>query len=213
MRPYRQAYRAVGVFAVLVVVWAAAAAAAVAPAAPPAAPSSPALDAAQQALAAELAKLGQPGPFHEYLKAFAGTWKTTTTLTVDPRLPPTVTTGHAVKRMILGGRFLQEEAQGEAQGQPFASLHLTGYDNFRKQYVAVRMDDRTTSLLIARGVGDEGGRSFSLEGEYDDLRTGRKVHPRIVLHIEGPDKHVLAWYAAGPDGVEAKLVEVVFERE
>ena len=210
MRPYPQAHRAVGVFAVLVVVWAAAAAAAVAPAAPPAAPSSPALDAAPQALAAELAKLGQPGPFHEYLKAYVGTWKTTTTLTVDPRLPPTVTTGHTLKRMILGGRFLKEELTGEMMGMPFNGFGITGFNNTTRKFETIWLDSMGTMIMTGSGEGENG--TCTVLMDFVDPMSKQKMTAKGVTKVVDANKHVYTMYLM-VGGKDMKTMEAEYIRK
>src|SRR5262249_52979692 len=77
---------------------------------------------------AEMMKLATPGPYHEMLKKFAGSWKTETKMWMGPG-EPQVSEGTAEASMILGGRFLKQEAKGNFMGQPFEGFGLTGYDN------------------------------------------------------------------------------------
>ena len=45
-----------------------------------------------------------------------------------------------LQKMILDGRFLHQEFNGEMMGSPFIGIGITGYDNGSKQYVSNWMD-------------------------------------------------------------------------
>jgi len=47
----------------------------------------------------------------------------------EPGTEPEVSTGTASRRMILGGRYLEETVHAMMMGEHFEGLGLTGYDN------------------------------------------------------------------------------------
>lgn len=70
-----------------------------------------------------------PGEMHEFLARQEGKWNTVTRVWMDgPQSEPSESTGTAVRRMILGGRFLVDETDGSLLGMPHQGFGLNGYD-------------------------------------------------------------------------------------
>src|SRR5437868_7039824 len=81
-------------------------------------------------------KLAAPGEPHKQLASLAGSWTTKTKMWMEPNQPPTESTGSCEQKVILDGRFLQQECTGEMMGGPFTGIGVTGYDNQTKKYVS-----------------------------------------------------------------------------
>ena len=60
-----------------------------------------------------------PGSVHQMLAKSDGEWTAETTLWAAPGAPPTKSTGTAVNRMILGGRYQESKNTGNFMGMPF----------------------------------------------------------------------------------------------
>ena len=89
----------------------------------------------QQAMMEEYKKLSTPGSPHKLYASLAGNWTTTTKEWMDPNKVPTESTGSVEMKMLLDGRFLQEEFTGNMMGQSYSAVGVHGYDNLRKKYV------------------------------------------------------------------------------
>ena len=50
-------------------------------------------------------------------------------------------------KMLLDGRFLQQEFTGEMMGQPFSGVGINAYDNLRKRYVTTWIDTMGTGIF------------------------------------------------------------------
>ncbi len=81
-------------------------------------------------------KLGTPGAPHKVLARMAGSWNTKTKSWTEPNKPPVESSGTCEQKMLLGGRFLQQEFTGDMMGSMFTGIGVTGYDNHTKKYVS-----------------------------------------------------------------------------
>src|SRR6476620_9712398 len=102
-------------------------------------------------------KLGTPGEPHKQLENLAGSWTTKTKEWMEPGKPPMESTGSAEMKMLLDGRFLQQEYSGQMMGQAFSGLEIIGYDNLRKRYITTWMSTMGTSIFIMEGTASADG--------------------------------------------------------
>lgn len=156
---------------------------------------------------------GTPAEGHKKLESFAGNWNVEVKSWMAPDQPPTVTKGTAKISWILNGRFLQEEFSGEFMGRPFEGLSLTGYDNSKKVYTNVWLDELHTSTFLGEGTISEDGKAITFGGHFDCPITGEKdLTMRQVLILESPDKRILEMYDPR-GGKERKSMEITYTRQ
>lgn len=158
-------------------------------------------------------EIATPGAHHDILTKLAGSWETTSKAWMEPGAPPEETQGTAEFKMVLGGRFLQQEATGEMMGQPFSGMGLTGYDNFKKQYTMLWVDDSGTAMYTAEGTPDATGKIITFKGKSDDWMTGKKDQPvKYVSTIVDNDTQLFEIYGY-QDGKEMKMMEMTYKRK
>ncbi len=172
----------------------------------------PKMSAEQQAMMEAWAKAATPGPEHEWLAQMEGTWSLEVKSWMDPKAPPTVSTAKSDVRTIMGGRYIQEAVEGTAMGQRFAGLGFTGYDNTRKLYVSVWMDNMSTGILETEGTYDEKTRTMTMIGSHPDPVTGKLKKMRSTCYHETTDKIIMTYYDTAPDGTEFKSMEITYTR-
>ncbi|MGH8538282.1 MAG: DUF1579 domain-containing protein [Gammaproteobacteria bacterium] len=109
------------------------------------------------------AKLATPGEPHKLFASLAGSWTTKTKEWMEPNKPPMESTGTAEMKMLLGGRFLYQEFNGNMMGKPFSGIGIDGYDNLRKKYVTAWIDTMGTGIFGAHPgpLEREGGTTFT----------------------------------------------------
>jgi len=153
-----------------------------------------------------------PGEGHKVLQRMVGKWNTTMKLwsAAAPTAPPTESTGVSESRMILGGRFVLEEASGSVMRMPMQRMSILGYDNFTKNYTLIFYSNLETSTNIASGTLDADGRTLTLRGEF--VEPQGKYGFRNVVRLQSDDVHVFESYRVMPDGKELKLIEQVYTR-
>jgi len=161
---------------------------------------------------AEMMKAMMPGPHHEHLKKFAGTWHLQTKMMV-PGAPPTESKATSRAELILGGRYIREELSGSVMGMPFEGFGLTGYDNQKEVYQSVWVDNMSTTMMVMTGTCDESGKVFTYQTEYTDPMTGQLARMRGVLTFVNDQKYVYAMYQVGADGEDTKTMEIVYTRQ
>jgi hypothetical protein len=91
-----------------------------------------------QAMMDVYTKLGTPGAPHKALASMAGSWITTTKSWMEPNKPPLESKGVCEQKMLLGGRFLQQEFTGDMMGSPFTGIFsLRGRPARRQRQVSL----------------------------------------------------------------------------
>jgi len=153
-----------------------------------------------------------PGSQHEALARFLGTWDTTMRVWVGPG-DPLESEGVSTYSWLFEGRWLKLEAESVRFGRPVEQFGVMGYDNFKKKYVAMWVDDATTALLTAEGNPNQHGDKLYLFGPLDEPMTGE--HDKTVKYLtrwEDEDTHVLEVHDLPIGDGETKVIEVEFRR-
>ncbi len=161
------------------------------------------------------AALPQPGPEHKMLAAMSGTWEAKVKFWMDPSKPPQESTGTMVKKMILDGRFMQENYKdnGEMFGKPFLGQGLVGYDAPKKKFVMAWADSMSTTLSISHGTYDESAKTITFRGEEEIPGMG-KFKTRDVLKIVSTDmQHMEMFREPEGSGKEFKVLEIHYTRK
>ncbi|MGZ8952414.1 MAG: DUF1579 domain-containing protein, partial [Methylobacter sp.] len=115
-----------------------------------------------QAMMEVYTKLAAPGEQHKQLASFAGSWTTKTKEWMEPNKPPVESTGSAEMKILLDGRFLQQELTGQMMGQPFSGIEITAYDNLLKRYVTSWMSTMGTGIFTMEGTASTDGKTITL---------------------------------------------------
>jgi hypothetical protein len=157
-------------------------------------------------------KLGTPGAPHRVLARMAGSWNTKTKSWMEPNKPPMESTGTCEQKMLLGGRFLQQEFTGDMMGSTFTGIGVTGYDNHTKKYVSTWMDSMATAILFFEGTDGADGKTITQESRYDDpIRGPMKL--RSVTKIVDDNTLVFEMYGTDKRGKQEKMMEMTYTRK
>jgi hypothetical protein len=170
------------------------------------------MSAEQKALMEAWAKFATPGEGHKALAGMVGTWDAEVTSWMEPGQPPTKSKGTSENRMVLGGRWVEAKFTSEMMGQPFEGLGYTGYDNFKKKYVGTWQDNMSTAVMLSEGTFDAAGKVMTSTSTMDDPMTGRTSTIKMTTTIASPDHHVFEMWGPGPDGKEAKQMQIDYRR-
>lgn len=156
-------------------------------------------------------KLGTPGAPHKMLASIAGSWNTKIKSWMEPDKPAMESTGTCEQKMLLGGRFLQQEFTGEMMGSTFTGIGVTGYDNHTKKYVSTWIDSMGTAILFFEGTAGADGKTITQESRYDDPVKG-PMKWRSVTRIVDDNTHVFEMYGIDKSGKEEKMMEIIYTR-
>lgn len=140
-------------------------------------PQGPPMDPAAQE---RIKEMTTPGPEHEAMSYFLGTWDLAITLTMPgpDGKPMNQPMGKATATIdwAIDDRWLGQRIEGNLMGQPYEAFSLHGYENHRKCFVTTVVSNWDTSMSIFRGVKvDPEGKVFTeygtiyeyLDGTYD----------------------------------------------
>ena len=165
-----------------------------------------------QAMMEAYAKLATPGEPHKQFASLAGSWTTKTKEWMEPGKPPTESTGSAEMKMVLGGRFLQQEFSGDMMGQSYSGIGTTGYDNLRKRYVSTWIDSMGTGVFVMEGTASPDGKTITLKGQHAELGGGQMSH-RAVWKIVDANSQTFDMYGTHKGGKEMKMMEITYTRK
>lgn len=153
-----------------------------------------------------------PGKPHKLFASLAGSWTTQTKEWMEPGKPPTEASGSADMKMVLDGRFLYQEYNGQMMGQPFSGIGIDAYDNMRKRYVTAWMDTMGTGIFIMEGTASPDGRTITLKGSHPEPGGGQMTH-RAIWTIVDDNTQTFDMYGAHHGGKEMKMLEITYQRK
>lgn len=155
---------------------------------------------------------GAPGPYHDNFKPLVGDWSVTVQYWATSGATPIQSEAVATKKLILGGRFLEESFRGESNGETFTVLAMLGYDGAKNKYSGNWVDTRSTGFHLSTGSCDESGKTITMMETLTDAKGGKIGHNRTVIRVINDSKHVVEMHLAGADGKEYKSLEIAYTR-
>jgi hypothetical protein len=157
-------------------------------------------------------KLATPGEPHKLLASLAGSWTTQTKEWMEPGKPPTEASGTADMKMVLDGRFLQQDFNSTMMGQPYTGIGTTAYDNLRKKYVSTWIDSMGTGIFVMEGTASADGKTITLKGSHPEPGGGQMTH-RAVWKIVDNNTQTFDMYGTHGHGKEMKMMEITYTRK
>lgn len=157
-------------------------------------------------------KMAVPGEPHKLFASLAGSWVTKTKEWMEPNKPPVESTGTAEMKMLLDGRFLQQEFTGNMMGQPYTGLGISAYDNVRKHYVSIWMDTMSTGIFSMEGTASKDGKTITLKGRHAEPGGGQMTH-RAVWKIVDSNTQSFDMFGTHHGGKEMKMMEITYTRK
>lgn len=150
------------------------------------------MDAAQKAWMEYMT----PSATHEHMAKNTGEWITLTKMWWAPNTEATTWEGTSISEMILGNRYMKTIHTGEVMGMPFEGFEIVGFDNAKKEYSSVWIDNLGTGTPISRGTFDEKTKSISFKGMMFDPMTNKDYAFRQVIKMVSPDHHIMEMYSS-----------------
>ncbi len=156
-------------------------------------------------------KAGAPGEHHGHLAKMEGEFTYTAKAWMQPGAEAQEWSGTRSAKMVLGGRFLQEEVNGNFMGMPFHGMGMWAYDNMAEQYVATWVDNMGTAFTKSTGSCSVNG--FVLEGSHNVPGMGENAFKNVVLWVD-ESSFVFEWFEAMPGQDEMfKMMEITYTRK
>ncbi|MBH0202371.1 MAG: DUF1579 domain-containing protein [Nitrospira sp.] len=165
-----------------------------------------------QAMMERWKQAAMPGEPHKLFATLVGSWTTATKEWMEPNKPPIESTGTAESKMLMDGRFLQQEFHGQMMGQPFTGMSIAAYDNLRQKYVTVWVDTRGTGVFIMEGTASADGKTITLRGSHAEPGGGTMTH-RAIWKIADNNHQLVEMYGAHHGRKEMKMMEIAYTRK
>ncbi len=158
-------------------------------------------------------KASNPGEEHKLLQQYVGRWNHVVSWWMTADAAPEVSKGTSEMEMIMGGRFLKQKVKGTSMGKPFEGMGITGYDNVKKHYSTMWLDNISTGMMLGTGqfdkeknaIVDQG--SFSCPMSPDGNRTYRAVWTTVQKN-----SFKYEMFGPGQDGKEMRMMEIVYTK-
>jgi Protein of unknown function (DUF1579) len=191
----------------------------------PAVASSPATASAGQPNPQEMMKqmidMSKLNENHKLLSSLDGNWNYTVKfwMNPDPNAPPQESKGTAIRKSIMGGRYVTMDVSGKMQmpGEngklkdvQFKGMGLEGYDNIKKKFVAAWIDNMGTGIQFSDGTYDPASKTMTYTSEIE-MMPGMKTQVREALKITDSNHMTLEWYE-NRGGQEKKTMEIDYTR-
>jgi len=167
----------------------------------------------------ELSKLNEN---HKLLASLDGTWNYTIKfwMNPDPNAKPQESKGTAVRKSIMGGRYIVMDVTGKMQmpgpdgkmkDATFKGMGVEGYDNVKKKFVESWVDNMGTGIEAAEGTYDAGTKTFTYTAEIEPV-PGMKQQVREVVKLGDKYHMMLEWYE-NRGSQERKTMEINYTRK
>lgn len=150
------------------------------------------------------------GPEAKMLEDWAGKWDAAVKMWMGPEAQESK--GTQTCRMILGGIALACDYDSSDGPMPMKGHGVTIWNPTAKRYDGVWLDNYSwAGPSTSTGTWDAGTKTFT-ETMTSDMPDGTKHTMRLVTKVDTRDKHTMTFYGKGPDGKEARMMEIVYTR-
>jgi hypothetical protein len=153
-----------------------------------------------------------PGEHHQHLAGWAGDFTYQAKAWMEPGAEPQEWSGERTAKMIMGGRYLQEEVTGSFMGMPFEGMAIYAYDNMAGEYIAMWIDNIGTTVTEARGSCSANGWVFEGTHMVPGME-GESAFKEVIRRVDD-DNFVFEWHEAFPGTDEmVKTMEIAYTRK
>ena len=155
-----------------------------------------------------------PGEYHKRMAKAVGDWTAKSQFWMAPDTQPMETNGTVKAEMILGGRYLQMKYSTVIMGMPFEGISTDGYDNGRKVFFNIWVDNMGTGVMYSEGVYDGNTKQTVYTGKVFDPTLGKEVPFREVIQMVD-DTHMVMerYFPNSKDGKEFKAMRLEYVKK
>ncbi len=168
--------------------------------------------AAEDPMMAEMMKLAEPGEMHKHLEKAAGEWEAKTKMWMAPGMAPEESTGKAVFRSMLGGRFVQMQYSGTMMGSPFRGFGIYGYDNASKKFESIWIDSFSTGMMKGTGELSADKKTLTWIVETPGMDGKRDTMRHVETFIDDNTTKFEMFMKNPSDGKDFLMMEIMYTR-
>ncbi len=154
-----------------------------------------------------------PGPKHELMKPFEGTFRSEVKMWFGPG-DPMITTGVMVNSWHLNGLYLHQDYKGDAVDGPFPNFEGKGYWGFNASagcYEGFWIDNVSSIMQTESGSVDESGKVWTMLSEVPNPHGEGTMKRRSVITLVDENTHRMETFNTVPEG-EMKSMEINYVR-
>jgi len=152
-----------------------------------------------------------PGPMHEMMNKNVGDWKTVTKFWNAPSTEPMISEGKAKTEAILGGRYFKTTITGDVMGMPMEGWSIEGYDNGKKEFVNIWIDNMGSGMATSSGKYDDVTKMINYKGTMYDPMAGNDLEFISTAKQVDENKIVFEMFSK-IDGKDFKMMEMTYTR-
>lgn len=155
----------------------------------------------------------QPSEHHQLLQRFIGEWDTEMRITMQGGSTQPEK-GTSTFSWLMEGRWVQSKGRGSVMGMPSETFMILGYDNFKKSYVTVSVQNLDTAMLSSEGDLDPSGKTLLTYGTLDEYLTGE--HDKMVKYVwrfVSDDEMIFEVHDLPIGEKHTKVIEMTFRRK
>lgn len=170
----------------------------------------------QEEMMKKMQEAGAPGEAHKVLAEMEGEWTFTSKNWEKPNAKPELGSGTSSLKMVMGGRYLQQELKSKMMGMDYEGLGFTGYDNVKKEYNIVWMDSMSTGMMKATASYDSKTKTLTEKGEFScPMTENKKSDYRADWKMIDKNNALYTMYGKGAtgQGKEFKMMELTYKRK
>ena len=127
-----------------------------------------------------------PGPMHQWLASFTGTWEANVIGYMDPTKPDTSKLIQTYS-MILNGLYQEAKLTGTMMGMPFEGRSINAYDNAKKKFQTVWIDIFSSGFTYMNGDYDSTSKTLNLKGTQPKPSGETDMNIRQVMQMIDKD--------------------------
>jgi hypothetical protein len=150
-------------------------------------------------------ELPKPGPHHDRLKEFVGTWDAV--MDMNGQKSKAVST----YKSICDGMWVESDFQGDLGGVKFQGRGIDGYDLTKKKYVALWFDSMSSAPMQLEGNYDASGKTMVMTGESTGP-DGKPQKVKTVTEAKDKDHFNFKMYMLEPNGDEQLAFTIDYTR-
>lgn len=148
----------------------------------------------------------------QFLASMAGNWHATVMWWPNGSAAPVVYEGTSTKRLVMDGRFLQEQLHCRVSDYAYTAYGLTGFNPGANRYTSLWMDNYHPTWASVADLNSADATLTSLNS-YTDPSTNATTTVRMVTRVISKDKHLFECYTTLPDGSEFLLSQITYTRQ
>ena len=152
-----------------------------------------------------------PGDMHKMIAKYDGDWSEDVSFWMKPGTAPTKTNSTCHSEMIMDGRYQQSKISGDVMGMPYQGFSLLGYDNLKKLFTNVFVDNFGTGTMTLTGTWDDNSKTIIFKGSEVDPMSGKDMDVKETIQFVDDDTEKFQMFMESDKG-EFKTMEIISTR-